>query len=208
MCFTLHVFILESWLALLESTLTWILLPCPHDISWPVFLSHFVATTCPDPLFYNFLHPLFWRFLHFFLRYPLKICFVRYLHWDVQLVMTPMPSILVCPYIYLLYPMMTEGVKWNPGCLNLPNSPIYTFYIRWWLKGTSGTLDAWIFQTLRSTNRSTLTLLCLLISQITMMVEGDNWNPGWLTPLPLQSTSTSRSLKSEPNSSQPTSRSL
>ena len=44
---------------------------------------------------------------------------------------SPIPSILVLPYIYVLYPMMDEGDKWNPGCLNLPNSPInQPFYSR------------------------------------------------------------------------------
>jgi len=35
----------------------------------------------------------FGSFLLFLLRYPLTICFVRYLHCGVQLVMTPLPSL-------------------------------------------------------------------------------------------------------------------
>jgi len=73
----------------------------------------------------------FGSFLLFLLRYPLTICFVRYLHCGVQLAMTPLPSLPSshrftstsqihlrgsapsrCALIYMrVYPMMAEGAS-------------------------------------------------------------------------------------------------
>jgi hypothetical protein len=93
MCFILHVFSIHvSWLTLIEHTLSPVLLPCRHGIFCPVFLSHFIATGLAL-LLYISLHPLLWSFLLLLLRYPLTICFVRYLHCGVQLAMTPLPSL-------------------------------------------------------------------------------------------------------------------
>ena len=89
-----------------------------------------IQGACSAPLFYIFLHPLCWRFLHFFYRYLLTICSVRLptLRRAARHDATALPSRLTSLYINLsnrrnhtLQPIQKR--QGDPGCLHLSNNP-------------------------------------------------------------------------------------